>query len=147
MVQPDVAIFGEKDFQQLLVIRRMAEDLCMPIEIIGMPTARESDGLACSSRNGYLTADQRELAPTIYQLMKEIAAELIDGNSNYSKLLDNASNIMKDKGLNTDYFTIRRASDLALPELGDRDLVILAAAYLGTTRLIDNLSVTISQEK
>jgi pantoate--beta-alanine ligase len=147
MVQPDVAIFGEKDFQQLLVIRRMTEDLCISLEIIGMPTAREEDGLACSSRNGNLTADERARAPAIYRLMQEVAAELFDGNRNYSKLLERTSNALINNGLKPDYFTIRRASDLALPEPGDRDLVILVAATLGTTRLIDNLSVTIPQEK
>ncbi len=146
MVQPDVAIFGEKDFQQLLVIRRMTEDLCMPLEIIGMPTMREADGVACSSRNGNLSADERGRAPTIYRLMQEVAAELMGGNINYSNLLEKASNELKNNGFNPDYFTIRRASDLALPEPSDLDLVILVAARLGTTRLIDNLLVTILEE-
>ncbi len=146
MVQPDVAIFGEKDFQQLLVIRRMAEDLCMPLEIIGMPTEREADGVACSSRNGNLSAGERGRAPIIYRLMQEVAAELMGGNINYSSLLENASNELINNGFNPDYFTIRRASDLALPEPSDHDLVILVAARLGTTRLIDNLLVTILEE-
>ncbi len=147
MVQPDVAIFGEKDFQQLLVIRHMVEDLCIPLEIIGMPTAREEDGLACSSRNGNLTAEERGRAPEIYRQMQGVAAALLDGDNNYSKLSDNACNSLNNSGFNTDYFTIRRSYDLAPPGPTDLDLVVLVAARLGTTRLIDNLSVTIKSKE
>ncbi|MET0050350.1 MAG: pantoate--beta-alanine ligase [Candidatus Thiodiazotropha sp.] len=141
LVQPDLAVFGEKDFQQLLVIRRMVADLAFPIEILGMATVRESDGLARSSRNGYLDAQQRALAPNLYQVLQATAQAIQAGEKDYEKLEQVARERLDNLGFRTDYFTIRRSVDLAPASGAVRDLVILAAAYLGRTRLIDNLSV------
>ena len=144
MVQPDVALFGRKDYQQLLVIRRMTSDLCIPVEIIGVPTVREADGLALSSRNNYLSADQRARAPAIYQTLKATAAAVAEGTAPYPELEHQALRQLEAAGLTPDYFAIRRAEDLAEPQPGDRELVILAAAYLGRARLIDNLPLSLS---
>ena len=142
MVQADIALFGKKDFQQLMVIRRMVEDLAMPVKIIGVETMRESDGLAMSSRNGYLTADERATAPVLYRVMQGAAAKLQQGEDDYPELARQASEELNANGFRADYFAVRRAVDLAVPDSGERDLVILAAAYLGKARLIDNLEVS-----
>ncbi|MCU7879313.1 MAG: pantoate--beta-alanine ligase [Candidatus Thiodiazotropha sp. (ex Lucinoma aequizonata)] len=139
-VQPDLAVFGEKDFQQLMVIRRMVTDLAMPIEIVGLKTVREADGLAKSSRNGYLSTDRRDKAPKLYETLKLTAQAIAEGDRGFSRLEANGLEILQTAGFRPDYFTIRRADDLALPSQQDSDLVILAAAYMGTTRLIDNLN-------
>jgi pantoate--beta-alanine ligase len=141
MVQPHLALFGEKDYQQLLVIRRMVEDLAMPVEIAGMATVREADGLAMSSRNGYLSSAQRAQAPQLYRILQQLAQAIVDGRSDYSILEQQARAELSAEGLGPDYVSVRRAEDLALPEPGDRQLRILAAAYLGQARLIDNLPV------
>ncbi len=141
MVQPDLAVFGEKDYQQLMVIRRMVADLAMPIRIIGKSTVREPDGLAMSSRNGYLSAEQRGVAPLLYGTLQSTAEALKTGNRDFSDLESAAQRILREAGFRPDYFVIRRAGDLAAPEQAEDSLVILAAAYLGTTRLIDNLIV------
>ncbi|MET0065881.1 MAG: pantoate--beta-alanine ligase [Candidatus Thiodiazotropha sp.] len=141
LVQPDLAVFGEKDFQQLMVIRRMVDDLAFPVEILGMPTVREADGLARSSRNGYLETQQRALAPNLYRVLQETAEALSHGEANYARLEQTARETLDRLGFRTDYFTIRQARDLASPEGPGQNLVILAAAYLGRTRLIDNLTV------
>jgi len=143
MVQPDLALFGEKDFQQLLVIRRMTEDLCLPVEIQGVPTVREVDGLARSSRNGYLTSEERIRAPALYRVLCETAEAMRLGDSDYARLEAAANEQLATAGFGPDYFSIRRASDLGLPEAGEKDLVILAAAQLGKARLIDNLRVSL----
>lgn len=143
MVQPDLALFGEKDFQQLLVIRRMTEDLCLPVEIQGVPTVREQDGLARSSRNGYLTSEERIRAPALYRVLCETAEAMRLGDSDYARLEAAAIEQLATAGFGPDYFSIRRASDLGLPEAGEKDLVILAAAQLGKARLIDNLRVSL----
>ena len=140
MAQPDIAIFGEKDFQQLLVIRRMVEDLCLPIQIRGLATVREPDGLALSSRNGYLTADERERAPALYQALCRAGDRLGAGRA-ASNVERRGEEELAAGGLRPDYFRVRRASDLQPPTTLDRDLVVLAAAYLGRARLIDNLRV------
>lgn len=140
MVQPDVAVFGEKDFQQLMVIRRMTEDLSLPIEIVGVATVREADGLAMSSRNGYLTAEERAVAPRLYQALQRAAADLRTG-SDFEQVEQAAERTLSEAGFGPDYFVVRRAADLELPPPGERDLVLLAAAYLGKARLIDNLRV------
>lgn len=141
MVQPDLAVFGEKDFQQLMVIRRMVADLAIPIEIVGKAIVRESDGLAMSSRNGYLTPDQRAVAPRLYATLQATAASLRSGNRDYNSLQAEAEATLEEAGFRPDYYAIRRADNLDPPDGPERDLVILAAAYLGTTRLIDNLIV------
>ena len=140
MVGPDLALFGEKDFQQVLVIRRMAADLAMPVEIVAVPIVREPDGLAMSSRNGYLSAAERGQAPALYQALTAAAQGLQQGQPP-SAVETAAGAALTAAGLRTDYVSVRRAGDLALPDPADRDLVVLAAAYLGRARLIDNLRV------
>ena len=141
LVMPDVAVFGEKDYQQLMVIRHMTEDLCLPIDIIGAPIVREQDGLAMSSRNGYLDTAERQIAPRLYDVLTETASNIKAGDKSFEKLEQDAVNRINNFGFKTDYFVIRRADDLQLPESGETDFVILAAAWLGTTRLIDNIQV------
>ena len=144
MVQPDCAVFGKKDFQQLLIIRHMVQDLAMPVEIIGVDTVREPDGLAMSSRNNYLDAEQRSRAPALYAALKETAAALRRGRKDYSVLEEEAMQMIARGGMKPDYLGIRRAADLSLPEKDDGSLVILGAAYLGLARLIDNLEVDLA---
>ena len=141
-VKPQVAVFGEKDYQQLLVIRRMVTDLCMSVEIVAEPTVRESDGLAMSSRNGYLTADERRRAPLLYQTLRWLAERLASG-SDLRGLEAQGVEMLRESGFRPDYVAIRRADDLAPPQTADSGLIILAAAWLGETRLIDNLAVTL----
>ncbi len=141
MVQPDLAVFGEKDYQQLMVIRRMVADLDMPVQIVGRSTVREPDGLAMSSRNGYLTADQRGAAPLLYRTLQSTAEALRRGDRDYTGLETAARKVLQEVGFRPDYYVIRRAGDLAPPGQSEDNLVVLAAAYLGTTRLIDNLIV------
>ncbi len=140
MVQPDIALFGEKDFQQLLVIRRMTEDLCLPVEIRGVATVRESDGLAMSSRNAYLTSDERARAPRLYQALLRAAERLRTGAAAAEVERLGAAEL-DAAGMQCDYFSVRRAQDLGQPSAVDSDLVVLAAARLGRARLIDNLRV------
>jgi len=143
LVQPDIALFGEKDFQQLMVIRRMTRDLCFPIEIVGVATDRETDGLARSSRNSYLTEEERQLAPALYAVLNAVAEKLQAGEDDLADVESSAINTLKEIGFELDYFTIRRAADLELPQQDDVELIILAAAYLGRARLIDNLTFTL----
>ena len=138
MVQPDLALFGEKDFQQLLVIRRMVEDLAIPVQIEGLATVRESDGLAMSSRNGYLSVSERALAPALYRALCAAAQGLSAGRGNAEVEAETVAAIA-GAGLRLDYVSVRRAEDLGTPGDGDRKLIILAAAYLGRARLIDNM--------
>ncbi len=142
MVQPDIAVFGNKDYQQLMVIRRMVEDLAMPVAIVGVETMREADGLAMSSRNGYLGAQERALAPMLYRTLSDLAARLGDGEDDFHRLEQEAAAALDGAGFRTDYVAIRRASDLLDPAAGETELVILAAAYLGKARLIDNIEVS-----
>jgi pantoate--beta-alanine ligase len=139
MVQPDLAVFGEKDFQQLAVIRAMVRDLNMPIQIIGEPTVRADDGLALSSRNGYLSAEQRTAAPALYRIISQIGAAIRAGEQDFERLLDDNRRQLERAGLRLDYLEIRDAVSLRPATPQDRDVVILGAAFLGTTRLIDNL--------
>ncbi len=140
LVRPDVALFGQKDYQQLLVIRRMVDDLAMPLEIVGVPTVREADGLAMSSRNGYLTEAERARAPALYRVLLDTAAQL-KASGDVFELERAACSAIDAAGLRTDYLAIRRQQDLQPSQPGDRALVILAAAWLGQARLIDNLEV------
>ncbi|WP_417657904.1 pantoate--beta-alanine ligase [Pseudidiomarina aestuarii] len=139
MVQPDVAIFGEKDFQQLQVIRLMTADLSLPVTILGMPTERADDGLALSSRNGYLSESERAQAPIIYQTLQQTAAAIQQGLA-IEVAEQQARKILSQQGLRIDYVEVRRSSDLQRPQPADRELVMLVAAFLGKTRLIDNLA-------
>lgn len=142
LVQPDFAIFGEKDYQQLLVIKRMTLELCMPIQIYSLPTVREEDGLAKSSRNGYLSAEERAIAPALYKELSTIASELQQGNTHYKDLEDNANENLRKVGFEPEYMSIRRQEDLVEAQADDHDLVVLAASRLGKTRLIDNIQVS-----
>jgi len=139
MVQPDIAIFGEKDFQQLHIIRRMVEDLQMPVEIAASPTVREPDGLAMSSRNNYLDAQQRSTAPLIYRSLRQAAGEIKRGEDDFAQLERTARSTLEDAGFVVDYFTVRSAETLNPADVDEKNLVVLAAARLGQTRLIDNL--------
>jgi pantoate--beta-alanine ligase len=138
MVQPDLALFGEKDFQQLLVIRRLVEDLAIPVRIEGVATVREPDGLAMSSRNGYLSVSERALAPALYRALGAAAQGLGAGRP-IAEVEEETVAAIAAAGLRPDYVSVRRAEDLGVPGDEDRELAILAAAYLGRARLIDNL--------
>jgi pantoate--beta-alanine ligase len=140
MVQPDLAVFGEKDFQQLAVIRTLVRDLNMPIQIIGEPTVRAEDGLALSSRNGYLSAEQRAAAPALYRTLQQLASAIRDGNRDFAQLIEAGQASLVSAGFRPDYLEIREASSLRPAEANDTQLVILGAAFMGTTRLIDNLA-------
>ena len=139
MVQPDLAVFGEKDFQQLAVIRAMVRDLNMPIQIIGEPTVRAEDGLALSSRNGYLSPEQRAAAPALYRELSAMADAIRHGQRDYAALIVAAQAQLLAAGFRPDYLEVRHALTLRPAMIDDRDVVVIAAAYLGTTRLIDNL--------
>ncbi|WP_442112166.1 pantoate--beta-alanine ligase [Pseudomonas sp. NUPR-001] len=139
MVQPDLAVFGQKDFQQLAVIRALVRDLNMPIQIIGEPTVRAEDGLALSSRNGYLNDEQRAIAPTLYRVLRQMADAIEQGDRDYPALIANGQQQLESAGFRRDYLEIRQALSLRPATADDRDLVILVAAFLGATRLIDNL--------
>ncbi len=143
-VQPTIAIFGKKDFQQLLIIKQMAKDLLMPIEIIGLETCREQDGLAMSSRNGYLKPDERLIAPHLYKNLLEIKEAILNGEKNYPVLKEKAMNALNKIGFTTDYISIRDRKDLSVPTIKTpiEELIILGAAWLGSARLIDNIEVS-----
>lgn len=140
-VAPDVAVFGEKDFQQLLLIRRMTRDLGFPIEIVGAPTARDADGLALSSRNQYLTADERQTAGTVYRVLRSVADAVSAGDA-VSGPVERGLATLREAGFRPDYLEVRSAETLQPPGSGERELVVLAAAWLGRARLIDNLRFT-----
>ncbi|MBJ6135908.1 pantoate--beta-alanine ligase [Marinobacter litoralis] len=142
MIQPDMAFFGEKDFQQLAVIRKMTRDLMMPIEIIGAPTVREDDGLAKSSRNGYLSDEERGIAPVVYKTLTQAARQLEAGSNDFAGLEQEARDTLSEAGLRPDYFNIVNSLTLKPAVDTDKELTLLVAAFLGTTRLIDNISVT-----
>ena len=146
MVQPDLAVFGEKDFQQLAVIRAMVRDLNMPIQIIGEPTVRAEDGLALSSRNGYLTPEQRAAAPALYRVLSGIAEALRRGQRDYAALIAEGQAQLEATGFRKDYLEVRHAVTLRPAQVDDRDLVVIAAAYLGNTRLIDNLNLHLEEQ-
>lgn len=142
IVQPDVAVFGEKDFQQLLVIRRMVADLVMPVEIQSVATMREPDGLAMSSRNGYLDEQNRLLAAAIQRCLQRVVRAIVDGE-NPAYEVGHATQELDEQGFVVDYIVVRRQHDLAVPEQDDKSLVVLAAARLGSVRLIDNIPFTL----
>ena len=141
LVQPTVAVFGEKDYQQLLVIKRLVNDLCIPVEIRSVPTVRAPDGLAMSSRNSYLSAEERQRAPLLYQTLKAAAEAILRGDTAFAAIEDRSMETLKAAGFKPDYFAVRRAEDLGLPEETPTDRRILAAAWLGQARLIDNIAV------
>ncbi|MGH8353771.1 MAG: pantoate--beta-alanine ligase [Pseudomonas sp.] len=141
MVQPDLAVFGQKDFQQLAVIRTLVHDLNMPIQIIGEPTVRAADGLALSSRNGYLTEEQRAAAPALYRSLSQMSESIRAGARDFARLIEDGKAQLSAAGLRPDYLEIRESNSLHPAGATDRHLVILAAAFLGNTRLIDNLAL------
>lgn len=142
MVQPDIAVFGEKDFQQLAVIRKMVRDLMMPVQVVGAPTIRDDDGLAKSSRNGYLSEEERTIAPAVFQTLKHSAEQLKQGRTDFNALEQEAQDALSKAGLRPDYFNIVNSHTLKPATEDDRELTLLVAAFLGTTRLIDNLSIS-----
>jgi pantoate--beta-alanine ligase len=142
LVQPDVALFGEKDFQQLMIIRRAAEDLCMPIEIVGVPTIREPDGLAMSSRNRYLSAAERKVAPVIFAELERTRRSIEAGKADLAALESAGFQALQQAGFRPDYFSIRDALTLQEPGPASERLVVLTAARIGRARLIDNVQVT-----
>jgi pantoate--beta-alanine ligase len=141
IVEPDVAVFGEKDFQQLTIIRRMVADLCMPVEVIAAPTVRDSDGLAMSSRNQYLTPEERQVAPRIYQTLLAAAKQLRAGETDFAGIERAGIQALEGAGMRPDYFAVRQAQDLSAPGADTSHLVVLTAARLGKARLIDNVQV------
>lgn len=141
IVQPDLAVFGEKDFQQLLVIRRLVQDLNLPIDIVGEPTVREVDGLALSSRNQHLDKRERKLAPGLYEVLNEVRERILMDNMDLDELEQEAIMRLEKKGFSPDYVAIRNSETLQEPVKPAEPLIILAAARLGKTRLIDNLRV------
>ena len=136
----DFAMFGEKDYQQLLVVIRLARDLGLPVEISSVPTVREADGLALSSRNAYLSARQRQTAPQLFDTLRTTAATIREGSS-APKATAAARKRLAAGGFNVDYVALRDADTLALPNVGTVRLRLLAAAKLGKVRLIDNVPV------
>ena len=143
LVQPDVAVFGQKDYQQQLVIRHMTTDLNLPIRIITAPTVREPDGLAKSSRNQYLSAAERDVASQLHVAIKHIGQELQNGKRDFEELESDAVDRLQEAGFVPDYVAIRRAQNLEVPDRDCDELVVLAAAQLGKARLIDNVVITI----
>ncbi|EAW1869491.1 pantoate--beta-alanine ligase [Salmonella enterica subsp. enterica serovar Poona] len=145
LIQPDIACFGEKDFQQLALIRKMVADMSYDIEIVGVPIIRAKDGLALSSRNSYLTAEQRKIAPGLHNVMNSIAEKLIAGNRELQEIIAIAEQELNEKGFRADDIQIRDADTLQELTETSKRAVILAAAWLGQARLIDNQSVTLAQ--
>lgn len=143
IVQPDVAVFGQKDYQQQLVIRRMAIDLSLPIQIICGETKREEDGLAMSSQNRLLTDDERATAPKLYAFIDEVGRGLAAGQRNYLELESAVLDKLLAHGFKPEYVSIRRDENLDVPDRDSDELVVLVSAYLGNARLIDNLIVHI----
>lgn len=140
MVQPDIAVFGEKDYQQLLLIRQLVNDLNMPVDIVGAPTHRESSGLAMSSRNNRLSDDERAQAALLYQQLQAIKAALENGETDLDAVLNSAQTQLQENGFEPEYLEIRKAQDLTAYQVGEKTAVrILVAAKLGSVRLIDNI--------
>lgn len=147
MVQPDIAVFGEKDRQQLMVIQRMVADLSIPVRIESHATVRDADGLALSSRNTYLTPEQRQQAPALYRTLRTTAEAIDKGRRDYPELEQEAELTLRAAGFSPDYFSIRNAVDLSEATEDDSSLAVFAAAYLGKARLIDNLLVNLTNLK
>jgi pantoate--beta-alanine ligase len=143
IVAPDVAVFGEKDIQQFVLIRRMTSDLLLPVEVIGAPTVRAPDGLALSSRNRFLSAQERQLAPAIHAALEASVKRLAAGDRDFLAIESAGWQMLAKAGLRPDYFAVRDSSELQLPGKASRELVVLTAARLGKARLIDNLRVPI----
>lgn len=145
LVQPDLALFGRKDYQQLQVISRMVRDLNMPVEVLGIATVRERDGLAMSSRNSYLSPEQRARAPVIYRVLRSIAERIDAGERDYATLEKAGRVQLRKEGLEPEYLSVLRQEGLYPAGVEDNDLVILVAARLGRARLIDNIELTLNR--
>lgn len=141
IVQPQVALFGKKDYQQLMVLRNMTRQFALPIEVLGGDTVRAEDGLALSSRNGYLSAAERAEAPRLYRVLKRMRSAVQAGEHDFAKLEKEAAAELDSHGWKTDYVALRQQADLQAPQAGNVPLVILAASRLGATRLIDNVEI------
>lgn len=141
IVQPDIAVFGQKDYQQLLIVRRMVADLHLPVRVLSAPIQREPDGLAMSSRNRYLDATSRAQAPALHSALQATADALRGGRRDYAALEAEGAATLMAAGMRADYFAVRRAANLGLPDAAAGPLVVLAAAYCGPARLIDNVLV------
>ena len=143
IVQPDFAVFGQKDFQQLLIVQRMVADLHLPVRVLAAPIRREPDGLAMSSRNRYLKGEDRARAPALHEALQNIAKAIGEGRRDYALLeAEGAAQIMS-AGMRVDYCAVRRAADLGMPDTTATRLALLGAAYCGPARLIDNMLVDI----
>jgi pantoate--beta-alanine ligase len=143
MVRPKAAIFGKKDYQQCIVLANMVRQLALPIEIILAETVRAPDGLALSSRNGYLSAEERKEAPQLHKALERARGELAAGSRDFQRVELEGMAALAGRGWRPDYIAIRRQADLLPPESNDTDLVVLGAAKLGATRLIDNVEVVV----
>lgn len=146
IVKPDIAFFGEKDFQQLAVIRKMTDDMALNIEVIGVPTVREMDGLAMSSRNGLLTIDERQRAPVLARTMRWVSSAVRGGRHDYASVIEDATDQLRAAGLQSDEIFIRDARTLMAIDENTTQIVILMSAFLGKVRLIDNQVVDLSPE-
>jgi len=143
MVAPRAAIFGKKDYQQYVVLRDMVKQLALPVDIVPAETVRAEDGLALSSRNGYLSPAERSEAPRLYRCLRAVRDEVLAGKRDFRRIELQAMSTLADKGWRPDYVSVRRQADLQPPGDSDRELVVLAAAFLGRTRLIDNVEVAL----
>ncbi len=141
IVRPDVAVFGERDFQQLVIVRRLVDELFFPIDVVGCPTFRDGDGLAFATANRDMPAAERALAPRLHATLLEIAAKIAGGDHGFESLERAGAKLLDEAGFATEYFVIRQAADLAAVRAGARELVLLAAARLPRSRLTDNLRV------
>lgn len=141
IVQPDEAIFGIKDYQQLAVIRRMAEDLCMPVKITSAPIHRETDGLAMSSRNSYITQEERPKVTVLKQVLEQIASKIDAGDQDFASLELEAKAVIENQGFKVDYVTISNSKTLQPAAIDDRDITVLGAMFTKSARLIDNISL------
>lgn len=146
MVQPEICLFGEKDYQQLMLVRRMVRDLCLPVEVHGVSTVREPDRLAMSSRNQYLTRAEREVAPLLYRNLLEVADAVRDGATDLAALEREAGRRLSEAGFKPDYVAVREAASLGAATESTQHFVVLGAAWLGKARLIDNIRVDIQQD-
>jgi pantoate--beta-alanine ligase len=142
IVQPQFAMFGKKDYQQLIVVRNMVRQFALPVEIVACETVRADDGLALSSRNNYLSAIERAEAPHLYRVLRGVARRVSSGEPNIARIEGDAMTELRTAGWAPDYVSVRRRSDVQAPAADGRELVVLGAAKLGTTRLIDNLEFT-----
>jgi pantoate--beta-alanine ligase len=146
MAQPDCAVFGEKDYQQLVIVKHMVSDLSIPVEIVGVPTQREEDGLAMSSRNRYLSTGERGRASTLYLQLCAVRDAVASGVRDYAALEERATAALDATGFRTEYVAVRETGSLRVPGERADSLVVLGAAWLGRTRLIDNVRVEVRRD-